>query len=95
MTRELKMIQHSFGNIKTKSLPNCVAPPRRICEVFAPPSRCEVCYRSQPAARINFSLPYATREETNKAFAARAQGIASNCILHKKCSFGEEVSYLE
>ena len=26
---------------------------------------------------------------------ARARGIASNCILHKKCSFGEEVSYLE
>ena len=34
-------------------------------------------------------------EETTKAFAARARGIASNCILHKKCSCGEEVSYLE
>ena len=34
-------------------------------------------------------------DETTKAFAARVRGIASNCILHKKCSCGEEVSYLE
>ena len=33
--------------------------------------------------------------ESCKAFAARVRGIASNCVLNKKCDCGKDVSYLE
>ena len=34
-------------------------------------------------------------DESCKAFAARVRGIASNCVLNKKCDCGKDVSYLE
>ena len=34
-------------------------------------------------------------DETTKAFAARVRGIASNCTLHKQCTCGLQVSFLE